>query len=128
MNYYINNGYKALTRDLNLRIKKGPARADKEGGLIESVSEKPNKFSKLAVCFQPNGSLIAGFQIRELADKTHKHEIIFWESNGLRHGNFELPLIHPQNQSLIKIKSNSDCFITNIQWNQHSSILALLSK
>lgn len=36
--------------------------------------------------FRPSGSLIASTQ-----RKPHRHEVIFFERNGLRHGEFILP-------------------------------------
>ena len=36
----------------------------------------------------PSGSLVAGYQVRSLPDGTIVQEIIFWERNGLRHGEF----------------------------------------
>ena len=39
----------------------------------------------------PNGSLVAGFSHRMLPNGQPLREIIFWERNGLRHGEFQLP-------------------------------------
>ena len=38
----------------------------------------------------PNGSLVAGFQKRMLPGGQISPEIVFWERNGLRHGEFVL--------------------------------------
>jgi len=38
------------------------------------------------VIFRPSGSVIAGTM-----RKPNKHEVIFFEKNGLRHGEFSLP-------------------------------------
>ena len=67
---------------------------------IESLSDKfirsheklyvPTRFSFFfyfsLYLFRPSGSLIASSQ-----RKPHRHEIIFFERNGLRHGEFILP-------------------------------------
>jgi len=39
----------------------------------------------------PNGSLVAGYSTRTLPNKTIKKEIVQWERNGLRHGEFSIP-------------------------------------
>ena len=39
----------------------------------------------------PSGSLVAGFSSRSLPNGQLSREIIFWERNGLRHGEFTLP-------------------------------------
>ena len=39
------------------------------------------------VCYQPNGSLIAGFEKSITFSK-----LIFWEKNGLRHGELNLDI------------------------------------
>jgi elongator complex protein 1 len=39
----------------------------------------------------PSGSLVAGFSSRSLPNGKLSREIIFWERNGLRHGEFTLP-------------------------------------
>ena len=41
--------------------------------------------------FMPSGSLVAGFMQRTLPNKSISPEIVFWEKNGLRHGEFNLP-------------------------------------
>ena len=61
-NYSILEGHKSLTRDLNLTVIKSPARSDASGGVVKSVSEKPLKTLSSHVTWQPNGSLIAGYE------------------------------------------------------------------
>lgn len=39
----------------------------------------------------PSGSLVAGYSVRTLPNLKLKKEIILWERNGLRHGEFTLP-------------------------------------
>lgn len=43
-------------------------------------------FPSFFIFFRPSGSLIASTQ-----RKPHRHEVIFFERNGLRHGEFILP-------------------------------------
>ena len=61
INYRINGGRKCLTRDFknNLRVVKGPARADNQA--VFSVSEAPVSTLEQPVCFMPNGSYVTGF-------------------------------------------------------------------
>ena len=110
INYLINGGYKCLTRDIKMDIIKGPARADKDTQEInvQSVSEKPIKSMKLPITMMPSGSLIAGFQIIEESDNDVKHKIIFWEKNGLRHGQIELPTFNGHLPFVKSMKFNSD--------------------
>ena len=75
----------------------------KEGHSLTGIESLSDKFirshEKLYICFnmffilffslylfRPSGSLIASSQ-----RKPHRHEIIFFERNGLRHGEFILP-------------------------------------
>lgn len=90
VNYMINGGHKCLTRDLqnSLSVSKGPARADDKS--VFSVSEKPLPAMQKPVSFMPSGSLVAGFSKRALPNGETLREIIFWERNGLRHGEFTL--------------------------------------
>jgi len=108
--YTINDGIKCLTRDTRMDIIKGPARADKgdKDINVRSVSEKPIKEMRLPIAMMPSGSLIAGFQITEVEGNESKNEIIFWEKNGLRHGQIELPKFDGHLPYVKKLKFNSD--------------------
>lgn len=92
VNYEVQSlGRKCLTWQLNpqFKVTKGPARADNQ--VVFSVSEKPLPYLKKAFAFMPNGSLVTGFQNRLLPNgKDYEPEIVFWERNGLRHGEFSL--------------------------------------
>ena len=84
VNYSINGGFKWITRDIQMNIIKGPARADKDTIELKdrnvlSVSERPIKEMNLPVTMMPNGSLIAGFQKRQDENGELISEIIFWE-------------------------------------------------
>ena len=67
VNYFINGGHKCLTRDTELKVIKGPARADRKAkpseNFVNSVSENPLPELALPVAYQPNGSLVAGVQL-----------------------------------------------------------------
>jgi elongator complex protein 1 len=60
----------------------------------------------------PSGSLVAGFSIRQLPNNTFLREIVFWERNGLRHGEFQLP----DSEGLI---------VKNIEFSLDTTLLAL---
>lgn len=60
----------------------------------------------------PSGSLAAGYQRAPASDDTVENQIVFWEKNGLRHGEFTLP--------------DADFSVVHIQFNADSSLLALL--
>lgn len=98
VNYLINGGFKCLTRDVQagLDVMKGPARSD--GNFVFSVSEAPLKDLNRPICFIPNGSLTAGYERRKSTEEEIKNgaedvlsQVIFWEKNGLRHGEFKIP-------------------------------------
>ena len=59
----------------------------------------------------PSGSLVAGFSKRALPNGINTlREIVFWERNGLRHGEFTLPF---------------DDEIVNLDFSLDSTLLAL---
>ena len=91
INYKIRNGRKCLTRNIekSMAVAKGPARADDIS--VFSVSEKPLPTLEAPICMMPSGSLVAGFQNRSLPGGQFSPDIIFWEKNGLRRGQFTLP-------------------------------------
>jgi elongator complex protein 1 len=107
INYQIGDGFKSLTRDpsQNLKVFKGPARSD--NNTVFSVSEKPVKELGRPICFMPNGSFVAGY-IRQ----QEKRVVAFWEKNGLRHDEFELP------------DSNMD--VIYLEFSPDSSLLAVV--
>lgn len=109
-NYAINGGFKCLTRDTDMNIIKGPARADKDNVAeknVFSVSEKPVIDMYLPVSMMPSGSLIAGYQVIREEGKNDLNKIIFWEKNGLRHGQINLPDLGGS-PVIRKLKFNSD--------------------
>ncbi len=61
------------------------------------------------LAWRPSGNLIASSQ-----RLPHRHDVVFFERNGLRHGEFTLP--------------DLDCHLEEMQWNADSSILAIRMK
>ena len=83
-------------------------------GTLESVSEPVNGLEG-ALSWKPSGQLIAG--VRRLQDKI---DVVFFERNGLRHGDFSLRL-SPEEISTI----GTDI---NLKWNTDSTLLAVSMK
>lgn len=106
-NYKINGGFKCLTRDTNLNVIKGPARADcypdSKKNVVLSVSERVSLSLQKPIAFMPNGSFCTGFD-----SKKEKNELILWEKNGLRHGEIPLPKINDEYPSVLKMKWSID--------------------
>jgi elongator complex protein 1 len=63
----------------------------------------------------PNGSLVTGFQRRILPNGKISPEIIFWERNGLRHGEFVMP----------KAEKDEETRVLGLSYNIDSSLLAV---
>ena len=63
----------------------------------------------------PNGSLVAGFMRKELPGGKISPQIIFWERNGLRHGEFDLPTA----------QDNTQTSVQTLSFNMESTILAV---
>uniref|UniRef100_UPI00358E7191 elongator complex protein 1 n=1 Tax=Myxine glutinosa TaxID=7769 RepID=UPI00358E7191 len=76
-------------------------------GVLQSTSEAIVGLEH-PLCWKPSGSLIASTQ-----RKPNKHDVIFFERNGLAHGEFTLPF--GKDRVLVK----------EMFWNSDSSILAL---
>ncbi|XP_030050201.1 LOW QUALITY PROTEIN: elongator complex protein 1 [Microcaecilia unicolor] len=75
--------------------------------VLQSTSE-PVSGLEVALSWKPSGSLIASTQ-----SKPHRHDVVFFEKNGLLHGEFTLPFCKGQ------VKVNE------LMWNLDSTILAL---
>jgi hypothetical protein len=76
-NYKILNGRKGLTRDLNLAVFKSAAKADAEGGVVKSVSEKPLSYLEKPLAWQPSGGIIAGFEKIPLSNGKYKYNFSY---------------------------------------------------
>lgn len=88
VNYQVGEGRKCLTRDVALIVFKSPSKSDPdEKGLVQSVSDAPVKMGELCA-WQPLAGLIAGYDRKGPKDS---FRVIFWEKNGLRHLEFEMP-------------------------------------
>nr|XP_053646300.1 putative elongator complex protein 1 isoform X1 [Cherax quadricarinatus]XP_053646301.1 putative elongator complex protein 1 isoform X1 [Cherax quadricarinatus] len=79
-------------------------------GILQYTSEEVDGLEQ-ALSWKPSGSLIASS--RRLPNK---HEVIFFEKNGLKHGEFNLPF-----------KSN-EMLVKEVSWNQDSSVLLVWLK
>ena len=93
--YTINDGVKCLVRDSQLKLIKGPGRAD--DNIVFSVGEKPLKKLEPICSFMPSGTLIAFF------DKEN-NKIIFSEKNCLCHGEFSIVLDKNKIKNISKMK------------------------
>lgn len=76
-------------------------------GILQSTSEDLEGLEE-CVCWKPSGSLIACSQ-----RLSNKHNVIFFEKNGLQHGSFTLPVEPTQ----FKVRG--------IFWNEDSTILLI---
>ncbi|XP_018425490.1 PREDICTED: elongator complex protein 1 [Nanorana parkeri] len=74
---------------------------------LQSTSE-PVEGLEQSLCWKPSGSLIASTQ-----SKPNKHDVIFFEKNGLMHGEFTLPFAKGEVQ------------VIELIWNSDSTILAV---
>ncbi|XP_075718904.1 elongator complex protein 1 [Rhinoderma darwinii] len=74
---------------------------------LQSTSE-PVEGLEQALCWKPSGSLIASTQ-----SKPNKHDVIFFEKNGLIHGEFTLPF------------AKGDIQVRELLWNADSTALAV---
>ncbi|XP_053152416.1 elongator complex protein 1 isoform X2 [Hemicordylus capensis] len=76
--------------------------------LVLQTTSEPVPGLEQALAWKPSGSLIASTQ-----DKANKHDVVFFEKNGLLHGEFTLPFEKGQ----VKVKE--------LLWNSESVILAV---
>ncbi|KAL8992832.1 MAG: hypothetical protein Q9169_006806 [Polycauliona sp. 2 TL-2023] len=81
-------------------------------GALDSVSEPVNGLIGL-LSWRPAGNLLAGVQLFQ-----GKRQIVFFERNGLRHGQFPL-------RPLVGTKDGADMPIRALQWNVDSTVLAV---
>lgn len=93
------------------RLEKGPRRAIRvysREGLLDSISE-PQDGQQSLLSWKPSGSVLATIK-SDSSDNSSK--VIFFERNGLRHGEFSL-------------RRREDEKYTGLAWNVSSSILAV---
>ncbi|XP_071527963.1 putative elongator complex protein 1 [Panulirus ornatus] len=79
-------------------------------GILQATSEDVDGLEQ-ALSWKPSGSLIASSQ-----RLPNKHEVVFFEKNGLKHGEFTLPF--KPNEVLVK----------EVAWNQDSDVLLVWIK
>ncbi|KAH7040468.1 IKI3 family-domain-containing protein [Microdochium trichocladiopsis] len=80
-------------------------------GVLDSVSE-PVDHLEAALSWRPSGNLIAGIQ--RIGDRT---DVVFFERNGLRHGQFSLR--DPKDRSLAQDR-------IRLEWNSDSTVLGVV--
>jgi elongator complex protein 1 len=78
---------------------------NREGNLLH-VSEPVNQLEH-CLSWKLSGNLITSTQMLP-----HKHDVVFFEKNGLRHGEFSL--------------KEKDSIVKSLSWNSNSSLLAML--
>lgn len=81
-------------------------------GLLESVSEPVDGFEG-PLAWRPAGNIICG--VRRTAEKS---EVIFFERNGLRHGEFDLRMTKEEIEEAGGVK--------DLKWNVDSTVLAVV--
>ncbi|KAL8895513.1 MAG: hypothetical protein Q9207_008142 [Kuettlingeria erythrocarpa] len=81
-------------------------------GILESVSEPVDGLIG-PLSWRPAGNLLAGVQISK-----DKRQVVFFERNGLRHGQFPL-------RPLDGIEEGMEVLILSLQWNVDSTVLAI---
>ncbi|KAL8606732.1 hypothetical protein ACOMHN_018766 [Nucella lapillus] len=76
-------------------------------GALQSTSEATNGLGQ-ALFWKPSGAVIASTQ-----QKPNKHDLIFFEKNGLRHGEFNL------------VSGKEDIKVVEVMWNLESTVLCV---
>ncbi|EGD79896.1 hypothetical protein PTSG_10180 [Salpingoeca rosetta] len=76
-------------------------------GTLSATSEKVGGLEQ-ALAWRPSGNLIASTQ-----RLPHRHDVVFFERNGLRHGEFTLPF------------AQGEVHVEKLAWNCESNILAV---
>ncbi|KAK4549899.1 hypothetical protein LTR36_005200 [Oleoguttula mirabilis] len=104
--------YVAMNSVLASEPRRRVIRVYSREGVLESVSEPVNGLEG-ALSWKPSGQILAGVQRR--ADETC--QVVFFERNGLRHGEFDLRLSKDECES---IGRNMD-----LSWNVDSTVLAV---
>lgn len=79
-------------------------------GVLQATSE-PVPGLEFALSWKPSGSLIAS--TRRLPNK---YQVVFFEKNGLRHGEF-----------VLELESRTKARVTQLAWNKTSEVLAVLA-
>lgn len=106
--------YVAVNSVLDAHTKRRMVRVYSREGALDSVSEPVNGLEG-ALSWKPSGNLIAGLQ--RLDDQV---DVVLFERNGLRHGEFSLRLT----QEEVDLGTSS----INLRWNVDSSVLLVALK
>ena len=106
--------YLAVNSVLDIEPKRRVIRVYSREGTLERVSEPVNGLEG-ALSWKPSGQVIAG--VRRQEDKL---DVVFFERNGLRHGDFSLRL---NREEMEASGSNID-----LRWNVDSTVLAVSMK
>ncbi len=106
--------YVAINSILETEPKRRVIRVYSREGILESVSE-PVDGLEGALSWKPSGQLIAGIQRHQ-----DRCDVVFFERNGLRHGEFSLRL---SKDELDTIGASID-----LKWNGDSTVLAVSMK
>ena len=103
--------YVAMNSIMDTEPKRRVIRVYSREGVLESVSEPINGL-EAALSWKPSGQLIAGVQ-----RKGDDVDVVFFERNGLRHGEFSL---RDGDEQMLKSRSCVD-----LSWNVDSTVLAV---
>ena len=106
--------YVAMNSLLDIEPKRRVIRVYSREGVLESVSEPINGLEG-ALAWKPTGQIIAGVQ-----RKDDGLDVVFFERNGLRHGEFSLRL---NSEEMASFGSN-----VTLSWNIDSTVLAVSLK
>lgn len=102
-NYFV---VSAVDNTENNSINKRTHRVYNRDAILQNTSE-PVPMLEHPLCWRPSGNLITSSQ-----RLPHRHDIVFFERNGLRHGEFTL--------------REKDFQVVDLAWNSDSSMLAIL--
>ncbi|KAM3137739.1 hypothetical protein pb186bvf_010159 [Paramecium bursaria] len=108
LNYEALNGRIVQTYDSQLEIFQSQSKSDPEGGLVQTMFEKPKQIKNI-VAWQPNCGYIAGVE---------NQQIIFWEKNGLRHLEFNLQ----EGDEVLQVRWSPDGSILAVQYQHKVSL------
>lgn len=103
--------YLATNSTLDAGPKRRVIRVLSRDGVLESVSEPINGL-EAALSWKPSGQLIAGVQ-----RKGDEVDVVFFERNGLRHGEFSL---RDEDPAMLHSRT-----VLNLSWNVDSTVLAV---
>lgn len=101
----------ALNSILESELRRRIIRVYSRDGVLDSVSEPVNGL-EAALTWKPSGQTIAGVQRTE-----HGASVVFFERNGLRHGEFDLRLSKEESETIGRY--------IDLKWNVDSSVLAV---